>query len=412
MKCNLDTNKAYKLRRILNDCEYLLKSDLETYCELCTIMDRYEDTIEYLNQLDLPNTPNQCNATDFIIWVNYADLIIACLKALNKRFVIPNNTTFFRDDNIKINAKLKDKLSQFFHIKQNNDDDYFRFIRAILLSHSLKIDAHKHFTQNLNAYSPLVRWNNTHDAIEITYYVADYKMKTQTITVKVQDAFNYLENRCGYLDYIFKYIEIENEKEKEKLKASYKEDFCSLPENRLEKIDFIRKIHLKNGNIDVKNNADIVTYRLEQIEKCLSFNFNSINNTKIKCFCDIVDYAIDDLIEYLKEQKEAFLLDDLLSCCSYRNVNSRFNGNEYEINKIVSELDKEAQTNCFWFSSCYDKIKSIVNQYIFVDDTMNDQEKALLCMVAMVFDNILFSQKIKDMYPNELIKKVAQLYEV
>ncbi len=412
MRCKLDTIKAMELRGVINDCSYAFKYDLDKYYELCTIMDRYEDTVEYLNSVELPCQQNQFNATDFIMWVNYADLLVICIKTLNDIFVVPNGTTFFQNRNIKINSKVKGKLKRFFNAKQSTDDEYFRFIRSMVLAHSLKIDAYKQFTHGLTAYSPLVRWNNKHDIVEITYYVADRNVETRTIEIEVKNVISYLEDRCSYLDDIFKYIRLENEKAKESIKKKYVEDFFSLPSDRIDKIKAIENVHIKNGDIDIKNESSIVLTRLKQIMDCLTYSFDSINNYKIAVFEELVDFTLEDLVNYLKQQRDDFLLNDILCGCAYENTNSLFSHNVYEINKIVSEYCDTEQTNWFGFNQWFDKITDIVNQYIVVIDTMSNLEKAFLCMIAMVFDLVLTTKEIKDRFPKELIKKVECLYEI
>lgn len=412
MKCHLDERKADKLRGVINGCSYAFKYDLDKYCKLCTIMDRYQDTVEYLNGVDLPCKEDQFNATDFIMWVNYADLIIDCLKELNEEFVVPEGTTFFHKDDIKLNSKLKGKTKKYFPCGQCNDDEYFRFIRAIVLAHAIKIDAHKQFTNGLVAYSPLVRWESAHDAVEITYYVADYDCKTQKIIVNIKGMIDYLESRCKYLDYMFDFIERANQRQKDIVKKKYDEDFVNLPKGRTDKINRIIQVHIKNGDIDTKNGASSVLLRLKQVCDCLSYQFNSVNAQQIIVFGEVVDYTLDDLVEYLREQKDDFLLNELFLACGYENKASLFRGNIYEINKIVSEYCDNEQTNWFLFDELIEKIKESVSKYVIIKERMSNLERAFLCMIAMTFDSILTDEKIRGTFPQNITKKVEQMYEV
>ena len=225
MKCILDESKAKRLRDVVNKDHYCYMYDIERYYEICTIMDRLEDTVDLLNGFELPANKDQFNATDFISWVNYADLIINCIMSLNNIFVKPSAITLFHDDNIKLLSKLKKPYSSKFlgkYYSNDNDDNFFKFIRAMVLAHSLKIDCNKfeNFTHKQYVYTPLVRWNETKDKVEITYYIPDFKIKTQTLIIDVKDLFAYLESRYKYLDIIFPYID----KEKEKVSLSLLEN--------------------------------------------------------------------------------------------------------------------------------------------------------------------------------------------
>ncbi len=412
MRCCLDETQADKLRGVINRCPYVFKYDPEKYCKLCTIMDRYQDTVKYLNGFDLPYKDDQFNATDFIMWVNYADLIINCIKELNNEFVVPNDTTFFRKDGIKLNGKVKGKTKNFFPCGQSDDDDYFKFIRAIVLAHAIKINAHRQFTNGL-AFSPLVRWENTHDTVIITYYyVADSKWDTQDIIINIKNMIEYLESRCNYLDYIFGYIEKENQNAKNIIIEKYKDDFMNLPKGRMDKIEKIREVHKKNGDIDTKNGASIVLSRLKQVDDCISYQFNPINILQISVFEKIVDYMLDDLVEYLRQQKDDFLLNETLLACNYNNEASLFRGNIYEINKIVSEYCDKEQTNWLLFEELIGKIKDNISHYVIINDEMSNLEKSFLCMIAMIFDSILTDEKIRKKFPPNITKEVGQIYEI
>ena len=63
MKCSLDIAKASKLRGVINESDYCYKYDYDRYFELCTIMDRMEDTSELINDFELPEKENQFKIT-------------------------------------------------------------------------------------------------------------------------------------------------------------------------------------------------------------------------------------------------------------------------------------------------------------------------------------------------------------
>ena len=152
--------------------------------------------------------------------------------------------------------------------------------------------------------------------------------------------------------------------------------------------------------------------RLKQVCDCLSYQFNSVNAQQIIVFGEVVDYTLDDLVEYLREQKDDFLLNELFLACGYENKASLFRGNIYEINKIVSEYCDNEQTNWFLFDELIEKIKESVSKYVIIKERMSNLERAFLCMIAMTFDSILTDEKIRGTFPQNITKKVEQMYEV
>ena len=141
------------------------------YYKICTIMDRLEDTVDVLNNFILNKQTSISTAVDFISWINYADLLITCIKELNAMYVTPNGTTLFEDNNIKLDKRLKGKQRLSFstyYDKRGNDDLFFSYIRSMVLAHSIKIDCNKFkdFHQGKYVYTPLVRWNNNYNSYE------------------------------------------------------------------------------------------------------------------------------------------------------------------------------------------------------------------------------------------------------
>lgn len=405
MKCNLNIEYAHRLRGVINENKYVFMYNPNTYCELCTILDRFEDTVEFLNNFELPASDEQYYATDFIMWVNFADLVMGCIKSLNVKFAEPNNVTFMRSDKVKFLGQI----DKYFNNK--NDDDYFRFIRAIVLAHSLKVDAKssKLFTNNVTAYAPLVRWNNTHNQIEITYYVVENgSVKSERITLHIERVISYLEDRYSSLPEIFPYIEKENDKVKEQIKKQYVKDFA-IPVNSLEKIEHIREVYKKNGDIDVKNDSSIILTRLKQLESCLSYDFDSINAQAVEVFGKIADCCLEDLIDCLKEQRDDFLLNDIL-CGNYNNRESCFCGCEYEVNKIVIDYCNHNQSIWYDFDFLFDKVRNSVGKYVVIKDEMGNAERAFLTMIAFAFNNILSSQEIFYRFPTLLIDELNEVF--
>ena len=417
MKCNLALDKAEKLREIINKNHYCYMYDLERYYEICTIMDRLEDTVRLLNSFELPEKKDQFNATDFISWLNYADLIVNCIMRLNDIFIKPENTTLFHDDKIGMYNRFRKPYSRKYlgkYYVNDNDDNFFKFIRSMVLAHSLKINCKRfrNFTYKKFAYTPMVRWDDYRRIVEITYYIPDYKIKTQTLKIKIEDFFEYLESRYNYLDIIFSYIEKAKQIEKEKIQNLYAEDFKSLPTDMHEKIEYIKKIYYKNGDMDVKNKETILYGHLDLIETIITTKFNDINKDKIEVMFQIIDICMNDIVECLKRQDDNDMLSsDIFIQHMYADEYGKFMNGTYHINKIYEEYNYMMQ-NSKYFLEHYNEVSRGVESYFVINSEIANCEKVLLSIVALAIDNLLYKEDVLSKLPKDLIKKVRTLYEI
>lgn len=418
MKCNLDLAKAQNLRSLINKDHYCYMYDLENYYEICTIMDRLEDTVYLLSSFELPEKKDQFNATDFISWVNYADLIINCIMRLNDIFIKPTKTTFFHDDNIRICNQFRKPYSSKYlgkYYTNDNDDNFFKFIRSMVLAHSLKIDCNKFnaFTHNNFVYTPLVRWDDCEkDLVEITYYIPDYKIKTQTLKIEIKDIFEYLESRYNYLDLIFPYIEKAKDVEKEKFQNLYTEDFKILPADIHQKIKYIKEIYYKNGDIDVKNKATILWGYLDLIETIIETKFNDINKDKINLMFEIIDICMNNIVECLKNQEnDEMLVSDIFIQHMYPDNYGKFMSGTYDINKIYEDYVYMMKDSNYFYNH-YNKVAKGVECYFRINSNIDDKEKVLLSIIALGMDNLLHKDELLNKFPKDIKKKVEKIYEI
>ena len=84
---NLDVQKAEKLYYEIAKDSYGFSSSGDTYYPLVAALDRLKEWANILNHIKLEGKYNN-DATEFVIWVNYADLLIHALKMLQKHLII------------------------------------------------------------------------------------------------------------------------------------------------------------------------------------------------------------------------------------------------------------------------------------------------------------------------------------
>lgn len=83
----LDIKKAEKLYYVIAKDQYLFSDDAAKYYKLTVALDRLKDTVKILNGIKLNGRWNE-NAVNFVLWINYADLLVACIDEIAKSFSI------------------------------------------------------------------------------------------------------------------------------------------------------------------------------------------------------------------------------------------------------------------------------------------------------------------------------------
>lgn len=388
-KIQLDKQKACRLREIINADHYAYMYDINEYYKICTIMDRLEDVVEVLNNLELMPTTSSPMASDFISWINFADLLVNCILELNRMYVIPCGTTLFRDDNIKIDSSIKgtekDCFYKYCQRTTGTDDLFFKFIRSLVLAHAIENDAKKFkcFKKGDIAYTPLVRWNSDNN-IDITYYCpvdSSSKLNTEIVELEIKPLFKYVKNRFDYLDSIFDYIKKRKNYDKVQICRRYSAELLVVPDNCDSKLIRIIDVHQKLGDIDARNKADLLSVVLAQTLDIIKFNYSVINNEKIIEYIAFVNILLDELIKGLSNQDiEKVKLFDLFSV-SYGYKESSFADCVYEINKISSEYDYIWKS--YDFERFFGKVKLAVSKHVTITEDMSKEEKAYLSVIAL-----------------------------
>ncbi len=419
MKCVLDVTKARKLRGEINnqDYSYLFKEEL--YYELCAIMDRFEDTVVLINDFELPIRKDMFNAFDFIAWLNFADLIYNCLYSLNRLFVVPNNKTLFAYQKTSFYKDIQNNETKYLGkyytgVSEGTDDDFFKFLRSMVLAHSLSINEPKFekYTQSTPSFSPLVRWNTNRDTVEISYYAPKANCKHKSIVLEISDLYAYLQSRYDYLDVILDFIKKSKKSERKTKQDQYREAFANIPTDLRAKYDLLWSKYKEFGNIDVKNNADQLSCYLLQSKDLIEYQF-TFNSEEVSIFYSLLNAILDIEIKALISQKNNDLvITDFYSGNSFTKEDGVFHSCSYEIEKIVTDYENLLCFGGKQFDDNFEKVADLVKKYVAIDSSMEKREKAYLCVIAYCFDNVLFDAKLSKQLPKELVSKLEKKYEI
>ena len=91
-KINIDTSVLERLRDKINEQQNISYNKeygkYRAWDKICAIMDRLDDTVDYLNKLELNTGKYNRSAFDFYDFMNNASVIIDCITQLAKIFDI------------------------------------------------------------------------------------------------------------------------------------------------------------------------------------------------------------------------------------------------------------------------------------------------------------------------------------
>lgn len=224
----LDIKKAEKLYYVIAKDQYLFSDDAVKYYKLTVALDRLKDTVKILNGIKLNGRWNE-NAVNFVLWINYADLLVACIDEIAKSF--------------SIGITYEQNIFWGYHgLANKTDKDFFRFIRAIVLPHALQLDDNrqKEFTNGQRAFCPRVVWDKREEkkSIKIVYYNAEIHNDLHTYNIAIEDIEKFIVKCYGTLDFLIETICKMKNKQKGHIKNRLKMNFIIIMPLQRKNVDF------------------------------------------------------------------------------------------------------------------------------------------------------------------------------
>lgn len=186
---NISYNKQYKKYR--------------AWDKICAIMDRLDDTVDYLNQLKLNTGKYRRSAFDFYDFMNNAAVVCDCIKELAKIFDVD-------DKEIKTSSEIFNKTGTD---GKGTDSNYFEYLRSLCSVHPIETSRHKRYQDNDFECSPYVMWNDSFiysdDDCDICagVYTSKDGDSYKEIKIYISQIFEYIEKRVGFIEKIIHSIE-------------------------------------------------------------------------------------------------------------------------------------------------------------------------------------------------------------
>lgn len=394
--------------------EKQIKGDYYAWGQTCAAMDRLEDTLGYLNSIELGGRGCNRAAFDFYDFINNAYVVIECIKTIGH---------IFRVDNHLIESIEASSL--VFGSKESTDGRYFEYIRSLCAVHPLCTNHQNEFLNGRQFHCcPFVTWRDhpccagsSKADLTAIIYPSDRWDKPVHLGLYISQFEQYLEK---WIDLIPQIIEAKNNyadgeykrlrSEQIKTLSDYSNDavqyLAYLKEEYCKRFDyggdylfdhFIRVFSVEVS--DNRNTALLVKYR-NAIIYSLQFERNALQNMSY-------DGYDNTGIKYPDRGIETTLFDSLDDPSTYE---SAFSPYSYNLEKLsYLEGDSYNYYDKIYARQLLEPLKELINQYVAFTNQESDEETIVLVNLALYLEALTRKSSLNRNIPNELKYRVNVL---
>lgn len=418
---NFNLQYARDLRDAVNDRQkqsidnvHEEKQTKGPYCawdRTCAAMDRLEDTLYYLNSVELGKETNNRSAFDFYDFINNAYIVIDCIKTIGRIFRVDNtliekietSTSVFGD-------RLGDKCT---------DARYFEYIRSLCSVHPLCTNHQKEFLNGSKFHCcPFVSWDTSltwydgqnADLVAFIYpsekgkdtiihglYVSQFE---QYLTKWIEFIPKIIEAKDYYADVVYEQLRkepVNNLSDFENnvpayltyLKGEYLRRFDYGSDYLFDECRSFFTITLS----DPRNNIFLEKYQ-NAIQYSLTFLKNELQNMSYEGY-------ENNGIRYPEAWIETTLFDALSTISPYDGSFAQYSYNLEKLyylstDDIYSEYDK------MYARRLLEEPKDLINKYVYFTNTEPDEERIVLVHLALYLDALAQKCLLNKNIPNTL----------
>ncbi len=372
--------------------------------KICAIMDRLDDTVNYLNTLKLNTGKYRRSAFDFYDFMNNASVVVDCIKELAKIFDIPDN---------KI-KRSTDIFGQFGYDGKGTDENYFEYLRSLCSVHPVETSRHKKYQANDFECSPFVIWNNgilSYDN-DCDIYTVVYTSKdgdnNKRIPIYISQVFEYVKTRLDFVGEITNAID--------QYQKQVISDLKSRPIKKQEEFDNYVD-YLRNLNIELEDRYGSENfYCFDDIIKLFELKFsNTDNQNKLELYLSALKYAItfehnrlqnmsntgfgNNGMLYPEEHVETSLFMELYSPRSESDEQRKYGYNIEKIEYLGYNADYGNIQNAYIL---LEEALPFLERYVSFEGAQDDFECYALVQVALYLDCLENECLINRNIPNDL----------
>lgn len=391
---NISINKPLKINKTSNQTAWDL---------LCAIMDRLQDTVYYINGLELNTGRHSRSAFDFFDFMNNASVIIDCVNELARIFEYDLSV-----ENLSFSIFNK-------RGKDNNGTDrlYFEYLRSLCSVHPISTNRHARYQDNEFECSPFVVWNdrfgyrNEGDLCAFVY-TSRHEANTKMLMIHISEVFAYVEFRFNLISKIIYKIK--------EYHASEIDQFIQRrikPKNEYE--SYIDYLHALIEESKERFGNDTI-YELEFTIELLKLKISDPKNQSLyERYCNAFKHAIqfrhnalqnmsyqgyeNSGIKYPERNIETTLLNELYSPCSHSEERQKYS---YQIGKTSYLLYDSGGSNKHWARLMIQEGSSFFSKYISFNCMESDFELYALVHMALYQECLENKCSLNKNIPNDL----------
>lgn len=421
-KIHFDVSFVQKLREAINKYqnlsiekkdEYIRKGKpvvYDAWDRICTILDRLEDTIDYLNKLKLGPKEHDNSAYNFYDYLNNIVIVVEGIETMGIIFGI-------NIDILKGIKESKDIFGDIYGI-EGDDSHYLAYIRSVCSIHPFETNYNHPYLKGSRMHCcSRVVWNYGLNGIPskkcdlFAYvYTSNKGDSTRIIELYIDSFNNYVNRWIGIVPEVCKAIEdydyevyekyrkegIRNQNEDEDycdylsyLKGEYEKRFGGEWSYLFDRYKEVFSISLSNKTNEVKleKYRNAIKYSLTfLINSMRSMELDGYENTGIKYTC--INYESDLFIEL----NHSFSWNGAFSGYSYNLEKLHYLRPEYK----YSIFDKQYSRHLI------DEMLGELNKYIEITNDESDLETLILIDMALFFDSLENYNLLNKNIPNDL----------
>lgn len=368
----LDDTLVYKLREVINKTNIFVQDpvEIEKFNLICAVMDRFDDSIKYLNQHQ--NVPQ--DEHDIIIYLYHCCIIKDGINEVCKILKIAVKQT-----KILLKYAISSPINQSTG-DYKGDDKFFEYLRSLFFAHPFLTDRSiPKPIKNEIQYSPYILkgylpfFNDMKNAIGVKVY--SNRRDTFHISIKFNDLQKYINKKFLLInDIIYTFQKIIDNKNIEWKKRKV---------NRESPIELILR-----DVIDICNERYIESSDIETIYEYLTCNITNQDNKKIvEQYRDELKKIIPIICDCIDEMNYEKLIYTIYEKTE-RPLNEKYPMMNYQLEKIYTYLNYDGYGDTYWglkmaeaFSKEFAKNWVIIEPY-----NMDYSEIKLLVTIACYYE--------------------------
>lgn len=413
---NFDTKILKKLREVVNERQqvslekkHIIKNRKVEYFawdRICVIMDRLDDTVEYINSMKLGCMKDRRSAFDFYEFINNAYIVVDCIRTIGQIFSIEDN-------------KIKDieKSQRIFGDVLNaggNDGLFFEYIRSLCAVHPTLTNYSKYpyLKGDLFHCCPFVYWSekvglyNDDRDLNVCIYRSQEDSPPIDLPLYIEQFREYIEEWINLIPEVIIAIQSYSDavyQNFRQLKMKKREEF----NNDLEYLNY-----LKEENI--KRYGDTWEYIYDQYIRVFKVSLTDKRNyNKLEKYKNAILYSLQFLHNSLQNMSSegyentgiSSKMDhgELFELLSFPEYNKNdFGEFGYNLSKLNYLEYDSGEGNKQYSRFLLNEMKESINKYVFFTNTESDEETVVLVYVALYLSSLTNKCALNRNIPNNL----------